>query len=116
MVEKNYVVLLVAVGILVVVSLFSNTLTGNTPAEQRNVDICTPIDGLGAKTVTSGRTDYKLNRCISTSFNYGRESSRIARYSCSGNKVSYTTSICPEGTICRTSNQYPQYGPAAYCG
>ncbi len=125
--EKNSTaILIVVLAFLVVISLFSSNLAGNAPKNLRNVNTCTEVGDvrdmygvLGVIVEQSGRKSYNLNRCgVSGSGPSGVEYSRIIQYTCGTNGVQHATLNCPDGTICKTTTNYPKgnvYGPAAYC-
>ena len=116
--ERNAGVLLLALGIIVILSLFSGSFSGQASKEKRGVNTCADTDGgnniysPGAViTVTGDKQGYYTDRC-------GGTLSVVENY-CEGNKRRFKESFCAEGMGCMTTTLYDggnRYGAAAYCG
>jgi len=121
MAEKISGVLIVTLGVLIVISLFSSNITGNASKKQRNVDSCIDTDGgvdgntAGAViTDYSGRQRYYTDACGQVTTSNSKTVYELVERYCGGKEVKSVTVECPAGTMCRSTSS-GKYGTSARC-
>lgn len=124
--DQNSKVLFLALGLIVVVALFSNGFTGRVSDDQGGTSDCMDTDGGFRTSIAgtvvesrSGREAWHQDRCADVSFNSdGTEVARIVEYYCVGEDANFREVFCPQGTTCQTARDAGgrTYGVNAYCG
>ena len=121
--ENNVKVLFLVLGIIIVASFFSNSLTGK--ATGRGTNSCTDtIDGgnrpeRAGVTITNdgGSLTYFADKCAGDSYiTGGSTASLIEEQSCIGTERTFTKTYCKAGTSCKQKSLGNKLGTAAYCG
>ncbi|MFH1592459.1 MAG: hypothetical protein ABIB47_03780 [Candidatus Woesearchaeota archaeon] len=114
--EKNVQILFLALGVIVVIALFSGNFTGK--ASSRGVHTCYDTDG-GYRLMNPGTVVVNIGGQETWYEDGCRAKDRLKEYYCVGTDQRFREDWCPSGTTCLTRQDTggdPPYGVTAYCG